>query len=519
MNGKTKLKLIDIEDDRSKVTHRSVDLLSPVINQSRDTTEDGANQLPGQEPELGQPPSVGEQLRRARIADGQDLLDVARDLRIRRDYLSAIEDGRLDTLPGLTYAIGYVRTYAQSLGLNSQDMVEQFKSEAEGLSARTRLVFPSPAPEGKVPGGVLMLASLAVAGIVYAGWYYMSSSDRTLADLVPDVPARLASLIEGDKGAEPPVTVTASATPTLAKPNPAPTQTPVSVTVPAVQSVTPPITQPKLASRTTGSIPPAGPTPPATSSESPTPTAIRSATFNSATVSPATVSQIPAPAATAVPAPVATSVAAPIAAATAPDLTTPVSTVVSSPATPPSAVSTPVASAPAISVAETETTTDQTTSTQTEEAPVVTAANTSATPIPISPVLKIPSAPDVTTLGVSQAHAGTQDAAASSTSASIGDQSTPSDQGTLAAAPRIVIRANSDSWVQVRDANSTPLMTRVMRAGDEYEVPNRTGLRLSTGNAGALDILINGKVANKLGPYGEIARNVSLDPSRLGPGN
>ena len=58
-------------------------------------------------------------------------------------------------------------------------------------------------------------------------------------------------------------------------------------------------------------------------------------------------------------------------------------------------------------------------------------------------------------------------------------------------------------------------MTRVMRTGDVYEVPNREGLRLFTGNAGALRILVDGAEIDRIGPVGAIARNVSLDPRSL----
>jgi hypothetical protein len=81
--------------------------------------------------------------------------------------------------------------------------------------------------------------------------------------------------------------------------------------------------------------------------------------------------------------------------------------------------------------------------------------------------------------------------------------------------PTIVIRSIGVSWVQIRDSDSTTVMTRVMRSGDEYQVPKRRSLRLFTGNSGALEISINGVLAPKMGPIGAIARNIPLDESLL----
>jgi cytoskeleton protein RodZ len=80
---------------------------------------------------------------------------------------------------------------------------------------------------------------------------------------------------------------------------------------------------------------------------------------------------------------------------------------------------------------------------------------------------------------------------------------------------RIVIRATADSWIQVRDTSGTVVFTRVMRAGDSYNVPNRSGLSLYTGSAGALEFTVDGKTAPSVGQPGAVRRDVILDPDRL----
>ncbi len=76
-----------------------------------------------------------------------------------------------------------------------------------------------------------------------------------------------------------------------------------------------------------------------------------------------------------------------------------------------------------------------------------------------------------------------------------------------------------NSWIQVRDDNGNMLLlTRLLRAGDAYRVPDRPGLTLLTGNAGALEILVDGEAVPSIGPLGAVRRGVALDIERLRQG-
>lgn len=83
---------------------------------------------------------------------------------------------------------------------------------------------------------------------------------------------------------------------------------------------------------------------------------------------------------------------------------------------------------------------------------------------------------------------------------------------------RIVIRATGDSWTQVRDANGNVVFSRILRAGETYNVPDRPGLTMSTGNAGALDVRVDGSAAPALGRPGMVERGIALDPEKLASG-
>jgi cytoskeleton protein RodZ len=59
------------------------------------------------------------------------------------------------------------------------------------------------------------------------------------------------------------------------------------------------------------------------------------------------------------------------------------------------------------------------------------------------------------------------------------------------------------------------LLTRVLRPGDIYRAPDRAGLTLLTGNAGGLEIYVDGLKLPALGPVGAVRRNVSLNSDSL----
>ncbi len=61
-------------------------------------------------------------------------------------------------------------------------------------------------------------------------------------------------------------------------------------------------------------------------------------------------------------------------------------------------------------------------------------------------------------------------------------------------------------------------MSRTLRVGDRYRVPNREGLVFVTGNAGGLSISVDGAPIPALGGTGIVRKNVKLDPELLKEG-
>jgi cytoskeleton protein RodZ len=83
---------------------------------------------------------------------------------------------------------------------------------------------------------------------------------------------------------------------------------------------------------------------------------------------------------------------------------------------------------------------------------------------------------------------------------------------------RVIIGAKADSWVQVLDNQQNVVLTRMLRAGDRYLVPDRDDLVMLTGNAGGLIISVDGAQVPKIGSDGAILHNVRLDVELLKAG-
>ena len=68
----------------------------------------------------------------------------------------------------------------------------------------------------------------------------------------------------------------------------------------------------------------------------------------------------------------------------------------------------------------------------------------------------------------------------------------------------LVLKATGNSWVEIEDMDGNILMTRLMRPGETYVVPDINGLTFNTGNAGALSLSQGDVIVSKLGEVGEI---------------
>ncbi len=333
-----------------------------------------------------EPVFVGATLRAARLEKKMKIDDVSHAINIRPSQITAIEENDIESLPGMTYAVGFVRAYANFLGLNGAEIVHRFKAEQGHEQPQADLKFPEPITESRVPSPVMVGIGAALAVIVLVGWTIYSSmhnSDKTATQV-------------------PPAPVVASMTSTPAAPS-APVAMPVAPVANA-QAV-----------------------PPAT-----------------------TVPETPL-------------------VAGAPE---------TAPMTPSSR---PVTAAPATVAAEDNAATPAVQEPQAETVPVK-AVLANAAPIEKTAVAKKKRVPVIRI---------------------------------RAPRSRVTLRATEASWVQVSTLQGRVIYRKVLRQGEQYDVPDQPDLVLDTANAGGLEVFVDGKRVQNIGKEGEILSGVDLTPASL----
>ena len=483
------------------------------------------------EPSLGggdQRESVGERLRRERETYGLHLREVSESLRIRYAYLDAIERSAFDELPGPTYAVGFVRGYAQFLGLDDDRIVQRFKDESQGLKRDQELHFPEPVNEGKIPGGTILVLSLALIAAAYGAWAYLADGDRSVADLVPEVPESLQRMVGATE--EPPVpeatdlTGTRTSEPATGVGSGADGSAgdPTAGAQTATDTASPDTASPDTASNGGGAgtgdaggtgdleteqvadLPETAPDP-ALSDEGDAGTPGDGAADTSAGQG-VPDADTAAGAQAANDQPDASGDAATNDAgqtdAEAPDI--------------PDGPSTQSAAGDANAASQTAGEATQTPAAPDGGGSTVSQAQAAEGPSDADGNPAPPAVPEMQQddSGIPTAPEQTQTA-----SAEAGDGGT--DGRTFGASPansRVTLVATSRSWVQVRGPDDSLVLTRLLSPGDRYNVPDRQGLTLHTGNAGGLQVIVDGQEVGTLGADGEVRRGILLEPQALTAG-
>ena len=121
---------------------------------------------------------VGAELRDARRRLGVDLETAASDLNIRADYLIGLERNDHAALPGLAYAIGFVRSYASYVGLDPAKMARRFREETSKSPVKQDYTWLKPIEQNRITRGLVLVLSLAIAGSAYTAWYYRTADVR-----------------------------------------------------------------------------------------------------------------------------------------------------------------------------------------------------------------------------------------------------------------------------------------------------------------------------------------------------
>lgn len=80
---------------------------------------------------------------------------------------------------------------------------------------------------------------------------------------------------------------------------------------------------------------------------------------------------------------------------------------------------------------------------------------------------------------------------------------------------RVVLQAEKESWVKIEDARGNTTFSRVLVPGDVYYMPLSDKLKGTFGNAGGIDVWVDGQLVKKVGPANTRKTGFSMAPDAL----
>jgi cytoskeleton protein RodZ len=129
-------------------------------------------------------PDIGRTLRETRMRNRVDITEVEAGTKIRAKYLRALENEEWDLLPGPTFVKTFLRSYADYLGLDSRQLVEEYKQRYERPSAQELTPFKPPG-RGRRRRPLLgpgLVVALGVVGLLAALYVIGNLGEETPED-------------------------------------------------------------------------------------------------------------------------------------------------------------------------------------------------------------------------------------------------------------------------------------------------------------------------------------------------
>jgi hypothetical protein len=139
---------------------------------------------------------IGSSLRDARTRQGLDFPELEERTKIRPKYLRALEEEHFDILPAPTYVKGFLRSYAEALGLDGQPFVDEYNSrfavgEDEVVVQTRRVPMRRPDRAGR-ESRIAVLALLGIAiltALVIAAWRFGGPGEQSVPGLDGQTPS------------------------------------------------------------------------------------------------------------------------------------------------------------------------------------------------------------------------------------------------------------------------------------------------------------------------------------------
>jgi len=434
---------------------------------------------------------VGLLLRAERQRRQISLSEVSDKLRIQRDHLAALEEGRTTELPGATYAAGFLRTYSDYLGLDGEGIVQQYKREGTLMTGEQRLIFLEPLEEARRPGLSLALISLVVAGVIYSSWIFLERQDQLHVETVSEPPRRL---LTNNGGVE---TLGNEATRVFQSPD--------------VENLRDRYIETNM-----------GPVPDVSSNrrerKDPIIEQNNSPKLKSENVSEKFKTNFKAGEGE-------QAAAADVAGLVASNLNDPVNTsselfanneiknledIAEKPPTltdlkkPQLALTKRMKFSPNFPNEKAK---------KVHFGLIMPTDQSAVTPLTVSLDSNAPARP--ISNNTSEAFFSATNGESSRVGAAEMVRYRPQAYGLPERKARVVLLARTETWVQVQGTNEELLLTRMLRPGDSYHAPDGSDLILMTGNAGAIEVVIDGDLLGVLGPSGQVRRNIRLNVDNL----
>jgi cytoskeletal protein RodZ len=123
---------------------------------------------------------AGRKLSEARRQRGWTLDEVADRIRVRKEFLEALEEMNVKLLPGKAYALAFLRSYARELGIEEKAIVDQFQDECaltRDDAPKAAIRTPTSKPKQRPPWAAA--AVLVLIAAVFVGWRALDSQLRS----------------------------------------------------------------------------------------------------------------------------------------------------------------------------------------------------------------------------------------------------------------------------------------------------------------------------------------------------